>query len=139
MRIVKSGGPKGGVGSGPVRRKAGFPAPPSPERIEETLAAAEVAPAGTGMDIAQSLLALDERRHAIEQGRASLDCLDQLRLDILDGTLREATAARLARLVDGSPEAMLDPELRQTVEEIRFQLRLQTARLARGGRRRDTR
>jgi hypothetical protein len=29
----------------------------------------------------------------------------------------------------------LDPELRETVEEIRFRLRFEAARLARGGRR----
>ena len=103
-------------------------------KMEAIAAAAEVAPAG-GLDLAGSLLAIEERRRAIERGKASLDCLDQLRLDILEGEVSASTASRLAKLVEEGGGEALDPELRETVEEIRFRLRLEAARLARGGRR----
>ena len=82
-----------------------------------------------------SPVAIEDRRRAIERGKASLDCLDQLRLDILEGELNPATASRLAKLLDEVGGESLDPELRETVEEIRFRLRFEAARLARGGRR----
>jgi hypothetical protein len=90
----------------------------------------------SGVGLADSLLAIEDRRRAIERGKASLDCLDQLRLDILDGALRDTTAARLARLVNEAGDEALDPELRETVEEIRAQLKFEAARLARGANRR---
>ena len=134
MRVGKSGGTRGPGRSGPARRGGEFSVPAGPERATGVAAAAEVAQAG-GLDLAGSLLAIEERRRAIERGKASLDCLDQLRLDILEGEVSASTASRLAKLVEEGGGEALDPELRETVEEIRFRLRLEAARLARGGRR----
>ncbi len=134
MRVGKTGGARGASSRGPIRRGGEFPGASEAGRAEATVAPTDVAPTG-GVGLADSLLAIEDRRRAIERGKASLDCLDQLRLDILDGELRQATAARLARLVNEGGDEMLDPELRETVEEIRTQLRFEAARLARGARR----
>jgi len=134
MRVGKSGGAKGVGGKAPARRGGEFSVPAGPERASGVAAAAGVDPAG-GLDLAGSLLAIEDRRRAIERGKASLDCLDQLRLDILEGEVSPATASRLAKLVDEAGGESLDPELRETVEEIRFRLRFEAARLAKGGRR----
>jgi len=130
MRVGKTGGARGAGGRGLVRRGGEFPGTSEPGRVETISAPVEIAQTG-GVGLASSLLAIEDRRRAIERGKASLDCLDQLRLDILDGTLREATAERLARLVNEGGDEALDPELRETVEEIRAQLRFEAARLAR--------
>jgi len=134
MRVGKSGGGKGVGGKPSVRRGGEFSVPAGPERAAGVAAPASVDPAG-GLDLAGSLLAIEDRRRAIERGKASLDCLDQLRLDILEGEVSADTAARLARLVAEAGGESLDPELRETVEEIRFRLRFEAARLAKGGRR----
>jgi len=134
MRVGRSGGAKGVGGKSSVRRGGEFSVPAGPERASGASAPASVDAAG-GLDLAGSLLAIEDRRRAIERGKASLDCLDQLRLDILEGELNPATASRLAKLLDEVGGESLDPELRETVEEIRFRLRFEAARLARGGRR----
>lgn len=134
MRVGKAGGARSAGGRGPVRRGGEFSVAAGPERVSGADAPTELAQSA-GVDLAGSLLAIEERRRAIERGKASLDCLDQLRLDILEGEVSQSTAARLARLVEEAGGEALDPELRETVEEIRFRLRFEAARLARGGRR----
>lgn len=86
--------------------------------------------------LGESLLALEERKQAVARGKASLECLDRLRLDILEGRLSQDTAARLAELVSQQDRFDVDPELRETVEEISLRLRFEAARLVGGSRKR---
>jgi len=138
MRVGKGSGPKGIESAGRARQAGG-----GGEGFSLTVAAepaAALAPMaelglGAGPSLGQSLLAFDERQRALAQGRASLDCLDRLRMDILEGRISQETAARLAELLTKTDHFDIDAELRETVEEIGSKLRFEAARLTRGGRR----
>ena len=138
MRVGKTGGTKGPEGRGSVRRGgggAGFKLDEGPSATE-SLAPLPALGAPGAPGLGESLLALEERKQAVARGKASLECLDRLRLDILEGRLSQDTAARLAELVSHRDRFDVDPELRETVEEIGLRLRFEAARLAAGSRKR---
>jgi len=138
MRVGKTGGTKGADPRSGVRRTGanpGFTLADGPAATEGPAPLSELAAPGAP-GVGESLLALEERRQAVARGKASLECLDRLRLDILEGRLSQDTAARLAELVSQQDRFDVDPELRDTVEEISLRLRFEAARLAAGPRKR---
>lgn len=84
------------------------------------------------------LLALQEvpdslARHAKarRRGEALLEELDQLRLDLLTGTLPEARLERLAALAAAQRERIDDPRLAEIIEEIELRVAVELAKLGR--------
>ena len=82
------------------------------------------------------LLALQEvpgsvSRHAKARrhGEALLDELDQLRLDLLTGTLPRARLERLAALSAAQRDRIDDPRLAEIIEEIELRVAVELAKL----------
>jgi hypothetical protein len=86
-----------------------------------------------GIDALIALQGRDEpaerRRRAVTRGRTALDALDELKVELLIGTLGPSTLARLrsatADLLDGSGDARLDAVL----AEIELRVAVEIAKL----------
>jgi hypothetical protein len=126
----------GGIGGAapPARQAArsggGFALPDAPE----SRAAAAVAGASPA-----ALLALQEgpasdqgvEDRARRRGRAALDLLREMQIDLLRGGARPAHLARLATLAEAATadSAPTDPALRAVLAEVTLRVRIELARL----------
>jgi hypothetical protein len=107
--------------------------------VDEGEAPKSAAPAASlrtigGIDALLALQGQDDpaerRRRAVKRGRIALDALDELKVEVLAGTLGSSTLARLksatAELRDASGDAGLDSVL----AEIELRLEVEIAKMA---------
>lgn len=93
---------------------------------------------GTGLGPVDALLALQEvpeasagQDPARQRGEDLLDLLDQLRLDLLAGSLPGGRLEQLAELLAERREQAEDPQLRAVIEEIELRAAVELAKLGR--------
>lgn len=84
---------------------------------------------------AQSVEAVsdEERRQARARGDDILDRLDELRHGLLAGTLTRSQIMALANLVRSRRGAIVDPRLREIIDEIELRAEVEIAKLESGG------
>lgn len=83
-----------------------------------------------------AMLALQEvddhavtRRKAVKQGRLSLDALDQLRQNLLMGTLSPGVISNLEDVIRQQREYELDPELKSLLDDIELRVAVELAKI----------
>jgi hypothetical protein len=133
MRIVGSNATaRAGTSQAPRRAGAGGFSVAEPEAPKQPAPAAALRTIG-GID---ALLALqgegdpaERRSRSVKRGRIALDALDELKIEVLSGTLGPSTLARLksatADLRDGSG----DPGLDNVLAEIELRLEVEIAKI----------
>ena len=72
----------------------------------------------------------EERREARRRGDEILDRLDELRHGLLAGTLTEAQLVQLANLVRARRATIVDPKMREIIDEIELRAEVEIAKLA---------
>jgi hypothetical protein len=94
--------------------------------------------AGTSVGGLDALLALQEvpdslarREKGRKHGERLLDMLDELRVNLLEGRLSEASIGRLAGEVERAREETDDPRLNGILDEIELRARVELAKLQR--------
>ena len=75
----------------------------------------------------------EERRQARTRGNEILDRLDELRHGLLSGTLTRGQIIALANLVRSRRAAMVDPKLREVLDEIELRAEVEIAKLDSSG------
>ncbi|HWP26087.1 MAG TPA: flagellar assembly protein FliX [Xanthobacteraceae bacterium] len=70
------------------------------------------------------------RRRAVNQGRAALDALDQLKQELLGGSLDAATLRRLQAAALDLKEGSGDPRLDDLLAQIDLRLQVEIAKLS---------
>lgn len=73
--------------------------------------------------------ALAERRRARVRGETILQRLDEIRLGLLAGTIPVGRLKELARLVRDHRDHVMDPELREVLNEIELRAAVELAKL----------
>jgi len=73
--------------------------------------------------------ALSERRKARARGETILQRLDAIRLGLLDGTIPAGQLNELARVVRDHREQVMDPQLREILDEIELRAEVELAKL----------
>lgn len=71
----------------------------------------------------------EERRQARTRGNEILDRLDELRHGLLAGTLTRGQIIALANLVRARRSAIVDPKLREVLDEIELRAEVEIAKL----------
>jgi hypothetical protein len=74
----------------------------------------------------------EERRQARKRGDEILDRLDELRHGLLAGTLTEAQLVALANLVRARRASIIDPKMREIIDEIELRAEVEIAKLSAG-------
>jgi hypothetical protein len=74
----------------------------------------------------------EERRQARKRGDEILDRLDELRHGLLAGTLTEAQLMALANLVRARRASIVDPKMREIIDEIELRAEVEIAKLSAG-------
>ncbi len=72
----------------------------------------------------------EERRQARQRGDEILDRLDELRHGLLAGTLTESQLVQLANLVRVRRATIVDPKMREIIDEIELRAEVEIAKLA---------
>ncbi len=72
----------------------------------------------------------EERRQARKRGDEILDRLDELRHGMLAGTLTEAQLVALANLVRGRRASIVDPKMREILDEIELRAEVEIAKFS---------
>ena len=75
----------------------------------------------------------EERRQARTRGNEILDRLDELRHGLLAGTLTRGQIIALANLVRARRGAIVDPKLREVLDEIELRAEVEVAKLDSNG------
>ena len=75
----------------------------------------------------------EERRQARARGDDILDRLDELRHGLLAGTLTRGQVVALANLVRSRRGSIVDPKLRELLDEIELRAEVEIAKLDNGG------
>jgi hypothetical protein len=134
MRIMGSNATvRAATASAPRRAASGGFSIAEGEGAASTSATASLRTIG-GIDALMALQGQDDpaerRRRAVKRGRLALDVLDQLKVEVLEGTPGPSTLMRLrsatAELMDGSGDAGLD----QVLAEIELRLEVEIAKMA---------
>jgi len=71
----------------------------------------------------------ERRRRAVKRGRVALDALEELKTEVLAGTLGSATLARLKSVATGLRDASGDANLDAVLAEIELRLEVEIAKL----------
>jgi len=71
----------------------------------------------------------ERRRRAVARGRAALDALDALKIELLSGELEAATVARLKSTVSGLKEGSGDPMIDGVLAEIELRVEVELAKM----------
>ncbi len=71
------------------------------------------------------------RQKAVHRGERMLDELEDLRRDLLSGTVPAGRLVRLAGLARAKPEMFADPHLKALIEEIELRAAVELAKLER--------
>jgi hypothetical protein len=109
------------------------------DMLDEAEAAGDVEnTAGVASPVSVGLLGLQEiseeeiqRQRALKKGRATLDALEQLRDQLLVGSVPMATLHKLERLVAEERAAGADPRLSAILDEIEVRAAVELAKLER--------
>jgi hypothetical protein len=133
MRIMGSNATARAATASAPRRAASGGFSIAEEGAASTSATASLRTIG-GIDALMALQGQDDpaerRRRAVKRGRVALDVLDQLKVEVLEGTPGPSTLMRLrsatAELMDGSGDAGLD----QVLAEIELRLEVEIAKMA---------
>jgi len=75
----------------------------------------------------------EERRQARARGNDILDRLDELRHGLLSGTLTRGQIVALANLVRSRRSSIVDPKLRELLDEIELRAEVEIAKLSSDG------
>jgi hypothetical protein len=75
----------------------------------------------------------DERKWARDRGDLLLDQLDRIRVGLLNGLIPAETIPRLLTSLDRRRREIVDPGLRETLDEIELRARVELAKLERSG------
>ncbi len=75
----------------------------------------------------------EERRQARARGDDILDRLDELRHGLLAGTLTRGQVVALANLVRSRRSSIVDPKLRELLDEIELRAEVEIAKLSSNG------
>lgn len=107
--------------------------------VSEEEAAASAAPAASlrtigGIDALIALQGQDDpaerRRRAVKRGRTALDALDELKVEVLAGTLGPSTLMRLKSATADLGDASGDPRLDALMAEIELRVEVEIAKMA---------
>ena len=140
MKIEKPGSVSSTVG--PRRSERGSSARPGEfsRFLEPPEGATSVSPTSTigsvdALLAAQSVESAseEERRQARARGEDILDRLDELRHGLLAGTLTRGQMIALANLVRSRRGSIVDPKLREVLDEIELRAEVEIAKLEGGG------
>jgi hypothetical protein len=71
----------------------------------------------------------ERRRRAVKHGRVALDALDELKVEVLSGTLGPSTLARLKSATAGLKDGSGDPQLDGVLAEIELRVEVEIAKL----------
>jgi len=71
----------------------------------------------------------ERRRRAVRHGRVALDVLDELKVEVLGGTLGPSTLMRLKSATAGLKDSSGDPELDAVLAEIDLRVEVEIAKL----------
>ncbi len=131
----------GGVGQLSPRRGAGTAAAGAAftlaTPVRDPAQTRNSTPVGAAADLGVMLAvqAVDEpaerRRRAVRRGHSLLDCLEELRLGLLDGSVPVASLARL-RMVLAGGDLAAEPALRATLVAIELRAAVEIAKLESG-------
>ena len=108
--------------------------------LDETPAASGNSGVAGAAAVAQldALLALQETggatseesaRKAKKRGLALLDALDQLKIDILSGSVPQSTLNHLNKLISTHRDAVMDPHLAAVLDEVDLRVQVEIAKL----------
>ncbi len=75
--------------------------------------------------------ATERRKRAVTQGRAALDELEQLKIDMLDGSLDPSNVSRLKAVAAGLKQGSGDPGLDTVLAEIDLRVEVELAKASR--------
>ena len=107
--------------------------------VSEEEATASTAPAASlrtigGIDALIALQGQDDpaerRRRAVKRGRTALDALDELKVEVLGGTLGPSTLMRLKSATAELTDASGDPRLDALMAEIELRVEVEIAKMA---------
>jgi hypothetical protein len=133
MRIVGSNA-TARVGTSQAPRRAGA----GGFSVAETDAPKQPAPAASLRTIGgiDALLALqgesdpaERRSRSVKRGRIALDALDELKIEVLSGTLGPSTLARLKSATADLRDSSGDPGLDNVLAEIELRLEVEIAKI----------
>jgi hypothetical protein len=117
--------------SAPRRAAAGFSVDDS-EAPKSTAPAASLRTIG-GIDALIALQGQDDpterRRRAVKRGRIALDALDELKIEVLGGTLGPSTLLRLKSATADLRDASGDERLDSVLAEIELRLEVEIAKM----------
>lgn len=71
------------------------------------------------------------RQRAYQQGKQTIQVLEQLHRDLLMGVVPEATLSRLQTTIDRQRETFTDPRLKEMLDEIELRAAVELAKLER--------
>ena len=133
MRILGSNATARVATPSASRRTAGGGFSVAQEEAPQSPAAAAALRTVGGIDALMALQGQDDRtqrrRRAVQRGRIALDSLDQLKVEVLSGTLGPSTLQRLkaatADLMDNTGDAGLD----NVLAEISLRLEVEIAKM----------
>jgi Class II flagellar assembly regulator len=136
MKIEKPGSVGAATGARRTDR-AGSARPGEFSKLLEQPESTSSVSASTGIGSVDALLAAqsveasgeEERRQARQHGTDILDRLDEIRHGLLMGTLSRSQLLNLAALVRGRRNAILDPKLRELMDEIELRAEVEIAKL----------
>jgi hypothetical protein len=119
--------------SAPRRTSPGSFSVDESETLKSTAAATSLRTVG-GID---ALLALqgeegpgDRRRRAVKRGGIALDALDELKVEVLSGSVDPATLSRLKAVTAGLREGSGDPGLDAVLAEIELRVEVEVAKMS---------
>ncbi|HTY65399.1 MAG TPA: flagellar assembly protein FliX [Alphaproteobacteria bacterium] len=140
MKIDKPGSVSSTVG--PRRSERASSARPGEfSRLLDQPEGASAVSAGNAIGSVDALLAAqsvegateEERRQARARGDDILDRLDELRHGLLTGTLTRGQVVALANLVRSRRSSIMDPKLRELLDEIELRAEVEIAKLSGDG------
>ena len=132
MRIYGSNAAQVASTSAPRRAAAGGFSVDDSEAPKSTAPAASLRTIG-GIDALLALQGQDDpaerRRRAVKRGRIALDALDELKVEVLGGTLGPSTLARLKSATADLRDASGDERLDGVLGEIELRLEVEIAKM----------
>lgn len=133
MRIVGSNATaRAATSSAPRRTSSGGFSVAEEEAPKATTPAASLRTIG-GIDALIALQGQDgpaeRRRRAVKRGRIALDVLDELKVEVLSGTLGPSTLMRLKSATADLRDASGDPGLDDVLAEIELRLEVEIAKM----------
>ncbi len=134
IKKAKKASASGGVGFADILSQA--------DEAGDSAAAAPVADAATVAAVNNSLLSLQEvpedeyrDRKAAAQGRITLDKLEDLRHQLLSGTIAFSTLRNLEQVIESQRKfTAFDPRLKEILDEIELRAAVELAKLERAKR-----